>query len=140
VRSFLGAVLTAIFLLLQNSGVAAQSSTQEALMGEWKQKVSRHLLQRFARSKKQLQQPYNALGPRTVAGTYVIVWFRLERSGRLIESAVDHGSGYPAVDAAALQVVRQASPFPAAPIQLPYGRADFKLPVTFNAGPFRVRM
>lgn len=61
------------------------------------------------------------------AGT---VLFHIERSGQLIGASVMTSTGLPALDAAALDIVRRAAPFPAIPDGLPDELA-ITLPVDF---------
>jgi protein TonB len=79
-------------------------------------------MQRFKR--------YPASG-RGAAGT-VVVRFELNRTGEVISSTVTKSSGHAALDEAALDLLRRASPFPAFPAAKPGSRDSYIAPVDFS--------
>jgi protein TonB len=46
------------------------------------------------------------------------VAFRIDRTGKLMSSNIVSGTGFPALDKAALEIVRRAQPFPPAPTEV----------------------
>lgn len=66
-----------------------------------------------------------------LAGT-VIVAFRIDRRGRLVEKNVDETSGSAVLDDAALTLLADASPFPAPPAGVGEVGLTFTVPVRFN--------
>lgn len=61
-----------------------------------------------------------------------IVAFSVSREGALLEARLAQSSGNAALDRAALDAVRRAAPFPAAPPEVSGARAAFNLPVAFR--------
>jgi len=61
-----------------------------------------------------------------------IVRFELNRAGEVINSTVTKSSGNAALDEAALDLLRRASPFPAFPAAKPGSRDSFLAPVNFS--------
>jgi protein TonB len=78
-------------------------------------------MQRFKR------YPSSARG----ASGVVVVRFELNRTGALIGSAVTKSSGNAALDQAALDLLRRASPFPPFPVAKPGERDSYVAPVNF---------
>lgn len=58
------------------------------------------------------------------------VRFHIDRTGRLLDVAVDTTTGQADLDRAAVAMVRRAAPFPAVPVELP-DELDIVLPVSF---------
>lgn len=58
------------------------------------------------------------------------VRFHIDRSGRLLDVAVETTTGQAELDRAAVAMVRRAAPFPAVPVELP-DELDVTLPVSF---------
>jgi len=54
------------------------------------------------------------------------------RDGRLIDVKVDKSSGFPTIDAAEIETMRKASPFPPLPPDIPGERVVFILPITYQ--------
>ena len=54
------------------------------------------------------------------------------RDGHLLDVKVDKSSGYPAIDAAELEAIRKAAPFPPLPLDIPGESVVFILPVTYE--------
>ena len=65
------------------------------------------------------------------ASGVVVVRFELNRTGALIGSAVTKSSGNAALDQAALDLLRRASPFPPFPAAKPGERDSYVAPVNF---------
>ncbi|MEC3910016.1 TonB family protein [Sphingobium sp. CR2-8] len=61
----------------------------------------------------------------------VQVRFVLDRAGMLLEGSVIHGSGNAALDQEAAAMLRRASPYPRAPVELPGERMEFTAPIEF---------
>jgi periplasmic protein TonB len=64
----------------------------------------------------------------------VIVRMRIDRGGAVRYYALEQSSGIPALDAAAIDMVRRANPLPAAPVNYPEGNLiEFLIPINFQA-------
>jgi TonB family protein len=59
-----------------------------------------------------------------------LIWFRIDRTGRLIEAVVEGSTGSNGLDRAAMRIVRRAAPFPPIPAQLP-DELTITLPLSF---------
>ena len=70
--------------------------------------------------------------PRVRAQGAVTVQGQVSRDGQVLAMGITRPSGNPAVDQAALQAVRQAGRFPAAPEGLPGAAHRFNLPMRFQ--------
>jgi len=62
------------------------------------------------------------------------VAFTLDRAGKLISTSIVTGTGVPALDKAALEMVRSAQPFPPAPPEVADGDLRLVAPVIFVMG------
>ena len=62
----------------------------------------------------------------------VQVRFVLDRTGMLLEGAVVQGSGNAVLDDEAEAMLRRASPYPRAPVELPGERIEFTAPIIFS--------
>lgn len=62
----------------------------------------------------------------------VQVRFTLDRAGMLLDGAVLRGSGFTALDEEAMAVLRRASPFPRAPVEVAGERIEFTVPIEFS--------
>ncbi|MDN5861978.1 MAG: energy transducer TonB, partial [Salinisphaera sp.] len=62
----------------------------------------------------------------------VRLYFVVDRQGRVLESRILQGSGHPALDQAALRMLKQAAPLPAMPDSLLRNRLELILPVQFH--------
>lgn len=62
----------------------------------------------------------------------VVMRITIARDGRLVDVRVERSSGYPAIDAAELDTVRRASPFPPLPSDVSAGQASFLIPVNYH--------
>ena len=60
------------------------------------------------------------------------VRFVLDRSGRLIEGVLTGTSGQPMLDAEGAAMLRRASPYPAAPVEVPGERITFNVAIDFR--------
>ncbi len=109
-----------------NNGTAKKSispAEEESIRARYEQKISGWLEQNRVSSAKAQR-----LGQH---GT-VIMRVRLDRRGTVRYYAVDRSSGFQLIDEAALQMVRRANPFPAAPANYPGGNfMEFLIPVKF---------
>jgi periplasmic protein TonB len=88
-----------------------------ASLASWRARLAAHLLS---------YKPTSAEG----AGT-VTVSFTLTRGGRLLASGLAGSSGSSALDKMALEMVRRANPFPAAPSEVSGGSFPVTVPVRF---------
>jgi len=59
------------------------------------------------------------------------IGFRIDREGCLLWTRLTRSSGIVLLDRLALRAVREASPFPAPPQELPDARLEFTAPVNF---------
>jgi periplasmic protein TonB len=94
------------------------SAGSAASAASWRAQIFAHLLQ---------FRP----GGGDAAGT-VSISFTLARNGRLLASRLVGSSGSSALDAKALEMVRRANPFPAAPSEVSGGTFPFVVPVRFR--------
>ena len=78
--------------------------------------------------------PWYAPGsPEAQLRGHALVSFALDREGRVLSARISRSSGDPLLDAAALETVRRAAPFPPAPAGLPFAVIDeIYLPVRFR--------
>jgi TonB family protein len=88
-------------------------------VSQWKQQIVAQLL-------LHQQFPIEACGKDGQA----TVAFRIDRTGKLMSSNIASGAGFPALDKAALEMVRNAQPFPPAPPDV--ADADLKLVAPIN--------
>jgi protein TonB len=63
------------------------------------------------------------------------VFFAIDREGRLLESRIVQSSGSANLDAAALDTLKRAEPFPPPPDSLKGERIDLTIPFRFNPPP-----
>jgi periplasmic protein TonB len=91
---------------------------------EYALQVSKHLM-KFRR--------YPA-GPRVLEGR-VVVFLVIARDGNLLESRIAQSSGYATIDAAELETVKRAIPFPTFPPEMAQDKTAFLSPVTYRIGP-----
>lgn len=59
--------------------------------------------------------------------------FRIDRDGHVLSSALERSSGYPALDAAAMETLRRADPLPKIPPDRP-DQVELVVPVEFSIG------
>jgi protein TonB len=104
----------------QAASAAGAGATASAI-ASYNQRVRAHLM-RFH------QYPSAANGQRGVAR----LSFTLSRSGQVSGSRLGGSSGVAALDAQAMAMIRQASPFPAIPPEVPQGSMSFSIPVEFT--------
>jgi len=100
---------------------AASAGATASAIASYNQRVRAHLM-RFH------QYPSAANGQRGVAR----LSFTLSRSGQVSGSRLGGSSGVAALDAQAMAMIRQASPFPAIPPEIPQGSMSFSIPVEFT--------
>ncbi|MDP2354518.1 MAG: energy transducer TonB [Beijerinckiaceae bacterium] len=62
----------------------------------------------------------------------VAVRFRIDRAGRVLSATVLRSSGFPALDAAALDLLQRAQPLPAFPPSMRAGEIELVAPVNFR--------
>jgi protein TonB len=104
----------------QAASVASAGAIASAI-ASYNQRVRAHLM-RFH------QYPSGANGQRGVAR----LSFTLSRSGQVSGGRLGGSSGVAALDAQAMAMIRQASPFPAIPPEIPQGSMSFTIPVEFT--------
>jgi protein TonB len=61
-----------------------------------------------------------------------LVFFSLDRQGRLIDSRIERSSGVSELDEEALALLYRAQPFPPPPPELPGERVNLTVPIRFN--------
>jgi protein TonB len=65
-----------------------------------------------------------------------VVRIRLDRQGNIHYYALEHSTGYPVLDHAAIDMIHRANPVPAVPVDYPPGDLmEFLVPVTFHLQP-----
>jgi protein TonB len=62
----------------------------------------------------------------------VVMRVTVARDGHLLDVKVEKSSGYPTIDAAEIETIRKASPFPPLPPDIPGERVVFILPITYE--------
>jgi TonB family protein len=110
--------LQLVWLLLCAGGFPCRAESEA--VNQWKREISRlvGLHQRV---------PPEACGK----GGQAKIAFRIDRAGKLVSSDIASGTGLPALDKAALEMVRGAQPFPPAPPEVPEDNFDFVVPIIF---------
>jgi len=61
----------------------------------------------------------------------VMLYFVVDREGRVLEHRIEQGSGYPALDAEVLAMIERAQPLPAMPASLDKEQLELVVPVQF---------
>ena len=100
---------------------AASAGASASALASYNQRVRAHLM-RFH------QYPSGANGQRGVAR----LSFTVSRSGQVSGGRLSGSSGVAALDAQASAMIRQASPFPPIPTEIPQGSISFTIPVAFT--------
>ena len=62
----------------------------------------------------------------------VLLWFELDRSGRVLSHRIEHSSGYVMLDRAVEDALQRAQPFPPMPDSIREPRLTVTVPVTFS--------
>ncbi len=117
---WLRAALCALLLGVVFPGHAQQSIDA---VGEWKRRISLQLA-------SQKRFPPAAKGQSGIAK----LSFTIDRSGNLISGKVSESTGFPLLDAAAIEMLHRAQPFPSAPAELSDDSFTFTVPVNFTKG------
>lgn len=102
---------------------AVSAGASAAAIASYNQMVAAHL-QRF----KQYPPASKAAGENGVAR----LSFTLSRSGQVLGSRLAGPSGYSALDAETMAMVRRAQPFPAFPPDITHATMSFTVPVSFS--------
>lgn len=105
---------------LQNA--AAAGATAAAATASYRAMLAAHL-QRF----KQYPAASQAAGERGTA----ILSFTVSRNGQVLGSRITHSSGYPALDADTLALLRRAQPLPAFPPEIKQASMSFNVPMAY---------
>jgi TonB family protein len=66
-----------------------------------------------------------------------VVFFKLDRQGRLLSNEIKESSGSKAIDDKALTMVRKSQPFGQAPAEVDDSTLNFTIPVIFHRGTAR---
>lgn len=101
---------------------AVSAGASAAAIASYNQMVAAHL-QRF----KQFPPASKAAGEHGVAR----LSFTLSRSGQVLGSRLAGSSGYPALDAETMAMVRRAQPFPSFPPEITHATMGFTVPISF---------
>lgn len=91
---------------------------------KWKTELSRHIA-RFVK--------YPPAQHLSGAKGETLVSFRITRGGQVLKARITKSSGVPAFDEAAIQAIRAANPFPAAPSIFTAQEANFTAPLNFRS-------
>ncbi|MBR0710841.1 energy transducer TonB family protein [Bradyrhizobium liaoningense] len=102
---------------------AVSAGASAAAIASYNQMVAAHL-QRF----KQYPPASKAAGENGVAR----LSFTLSRSGQVLGSRLAGSSGYSALDAETMAMVRRAQPFPAFPAEITHATMSFTVPISFS--------
>lgn len=62
----------------------------------------------------------------------VLLWFALDRSGRLVAHRIARSSGHDILDAAATAMIQRAAPLPPLPESIPGAQMELVVPVDFS--------
>jgi|SRR5262245_14100910 len=118
---WLGGGLCALLLVAARPGYGQQS---EEALAAWRGRISAQLA-------SQKRFPQEARGQSGTAK----VFFRIDRSGNVISDKIVESTGVPALDAAAIEMIRRAQPFPSPPAGLADESFEFTVPVIFTMQP-----
>jgi protein TonB len=99
------------------------------LIGQGRQRND--YLSRVARQIAQYRV-YPASASSSNQGGRVVMRVTVARDGRVLDVRVGTSSGWPAIDAAELETIRKAAPFPPLPSEMPGDPVVLVLPVTYN--------
>src|SRR5712671_3065521 len=101
----------------------------DVLIGQGRQRND--YLSRVARQIAQYRI-YPASASNNNQGGRVVMRVTVARNGQVLDVKVGTSSGWPAIDAAELETVRKAAPFPPLPSEMPGDPVVLVLPVTYN--------
>ncbi len=101
--------------------VALSCWTQSDAANKWRRQI-------FVKLSLHKHFPFEACGKSGEAK----VGFNMDRAGKLISTNIVSGTGVPALDEAALQMVKSAQPFPPAPSEVADSDLTFFAPVIFQ--------
>jgi protein TonB len=101
----------------------------DVLIGQGRQRND--YLSRVARQIAQYRV-YPASASNNNQGGRVVMRVTVARDGQVLDVRVGTSSGWPAIDAAELETIRRASPFPPLPGEMPGDPVVLVLPVTYN--------
>jgi protein TonB len=102
-------------------GAATPCGAQTDDVGEWAKQIS-------LRVSSQKRFPPGAIGQ---SGTAKVT-FTIDRSGNVVSDELLQSTGFPALDAEAVAMVRRAQPFPPPPPQAGDDKLKLTLPVIFG--------
>ena len=120
-------LLAALVGLLVAFSAHAQAESQSENVKAWKARLSAHIA-------GHRQFPSDALGQAGEAK----VTFVIDRSGKLISQTLTASTGSRSLDAAALQIVGHAQPFPPPPSDLEDSSLTLTVPIVFDGRLFHV--
>jgi protein TonB len=101
----------------------------DVLIGQGRQRND--YLSRVARQIAQYRV-YPASASNNNQGGRVVMRVTVARDGQVLDVRVGTSSGWPAIDAAELETIRKAAPFPPLPSEMPGDPVVLVLPVTYN--------
>lgn len=105
-----------------NSASSDANPARQSAMEQWQLRVLEHL---------QRHRRYPAQAQRRRQEGVAELRFSLDRHGRLLQAALEHGSGFEMLDVEALAVAARAQPFPPPPAVLGQGPIEVVVPVQF---------
>ncbi|MDA9490925.1 hypothetical protein XI08_17905 [Bradyrhizobium sp. CCBAU 11361] len=120
-------LLAALLGLLAALPAHAQTEPQSENIKAWKVRLRAHI-------GSYRQFPVEGLGQTGEAK----VAFVIDRSGRLVSRTLAVSTGSRPLDAAALEIVARAQPFPEPPSELKEDTFSFTVPIVFNGRQFQV--
>jgi len=61
-----------------------------------------------------------------------VLWFRIDRQGRVLAYRIEQSSGHGMIDRAVIQMIERASPLPKVPATYPVAEPEFVIPIDFR--------
>ena len=118
------------------SSTGADCRPGDVLIGQGRQRND--YLSRVARQIAQYRvYPTSALANNQ--GGRVVMRVTVARTGQVLDVGVRTSSGWPAIDAAEVETIRRAAPFPPLPSEMPGDPVVLVLPITYNPAGSRGR-
>ncbi len=108
---------------VSNATSTAAAATDADVLGRYRASLAAHL---------HAYQRYPVASRMRREEGLVVLDVTIQRDGQIVTMGVQHGSGWPALDDAALATVKRAEPLPAMPDALPGARMALVVPLRFR--------